>query len=123
MQNRVADLDQLKTRLVAICPQRPEFLKKMRDKHGLSFDILRDEGNEYAEKLGLRFVLPIYLQEVYLRLNIDLPRFNGDSSWSLAMPARYVINRDGTVGAADISADYTSRPEPAKMVEDVKSMV
>jgi peroxiredoxin len=119
----VADLERLGARLIAICPQRPEFLKKMRDKHGLSFDILRDEGNEYAGKLGLRFVLPSYLQEVYLRLNLDLPRFNGDSSWSLAMPARYVINRDGTIAAADISADYTSRPEPAKTVEDVQGIV
>lgn len=123
MQNIVADLEQLETKLIAICPQRPEFLKKMRDKHDLSFDILRDEGNKYAEKLGLRFVLPVYLQEVYLRLNIDLPRFNGDSSWSLAMPARYVINRDGTIAAADISADYTSRPEPVKTVKDVRGMV
>lgn len=109
--------------MVAICPQRPEFLKKMRDTHGLSFNILRDVGNVYAEKMGLRYVLPEYLQDVYLKLNIDLPRVNGEASWSLPMPARYVVNRDGTIEAADVSADYTHRPEPAKTVEDVRGMV
>ena len=109
--------------VVAICPQRSEFLKKMRDKLGLSFAILRDEGNKYAEQLGLRFVLPDYLQEVYLRLKIDLPRVNGDSSWSLAIPARYVIKQDGVISAADINADYTTRPEPLKTLEDVKKII
>lgn len=104
---------------MAICPQRLEFLKEMRKKHGLTFEILRDEGNSYADELGLRFVLPDYLQEVYLELGIDLPRVNGESSWSLPMPARYVVNRQGIIEAADVNPDYTSRPEPEKTVEDV----
>lgn len=105
--------------IVAFCPQRPEFLKQMRDKYDLTMDILRDEGNTYAEKLGLRFVVPEYLQEVYLKIPLDLPRLNGDSSWSLAMPARYVVNQAGTIVAADYAADYTNRPEPEKTLEDL----
>jgi len=105
---------------VAICPQRLEFLDEVRKKHGLTFEILRDEGNQYADELGLRFVLPDYLQEVYLELGIDLPRVNGESSWSLPMPARYVVNRQGIIESADVNPDYTSRPEPEKTVEDVQ---
>ena len=107
---------------MAICPQRLEFLEEMRKKHGLTFEILRDEGNQYADEVGLRFVLPDYLQEAYLSLGIDLPRVNGESSWSLPMPARYVVNRQGIIEAADVSADYTSRPEPQKTVEDVRAI-
>ncbi len=105
---------------MAICPQRLEFIKEMRKKHGLTFEILRDEGNQYADEVGLRFVLPDYLQEVYLELGIDLPRVNGESSWSLPMPARYVVNRQGIIEAADVNPDYTQRPEPEKAVEDVR---
>lgn len=107
---------------MAICPQRPEFLKKMRENHGLTFDILRDEGNLYAEKLGLRFVLPDYLQKVYLTFKIDLPRINGEPSWSLAMPARYVVSTDGIISAADYDHDYTQRPEPEKTLKDLNNM-
>jgi peroxiredoxin len=104
---------------VALCPQRPEFLKQMVEKHGLSFDILRDEGNGYAEKLGLRYMLPDYLREVYLGFPLDLARLNGEDSWSLPIPARLVINRDGVVSAADYDTDYRFRPEPEKTLEDL----
>lgn len=91
----------------------------MREKNGLTFDILRDEGNSYAEQLGLRYTLPAYLQEVYMQFSLDLPRINGEPSWSLSMPARYVINQSGVVVAADCDPDYTTRPEPAKILEDL----
>jgi peroxiredoxin len=107
-------------RLAAICPQRPEFLKKMKQKHNLSFPILRDYGNEVAAKFGLYHVVPPYLQEIYSSFSIDLPRFNGEDSWSLAMPARYVIARDGTIVSADFDPDHTHRPEPEKTVRDLE---
>lgn len=122
MQGVLAEIEETGATLVAICPQRPEFLRKMKDQNNLSFDILRDEGNNYAEKLGLRFTMPDYLQEVYLSFKLDLPRFNGDSSWSLAMPARYVVNQQGTIAAADFDPDYTSRPEPEKTVKDLQNI-
>lgn len=107
---------------MALCPQRPEFLKQMREKHGLDFDIVRDKENQYAERLGLRFILPDYLQEIYQTLQIDLPRVNGEPSWSLPMPARFVVNRAGMITAADINPDYTKRPEPEKTLEDLKKI-
>ncbi len=105
---------------MAFCPQRPEFLKQMREKHGLSMDVLRDQGNGYAQELGLRYVLPDYLREVYLKFPLDLPRLNGEPSWSLAMPARYVVKHTGVIAAADYAVDYTNRPEPEKTLEDLE---
>lgn len=122
MQSVVPQIEKQGASLVAICPQRPEFLKKMRENHNLTFDILRDEGNTYAEELGLRFILPDYLQEVYRSLKLDLPRVNGESSWSLPMPARIIVDQQGIVVAADYDPDYTTRPEPEKAVEDLKSI-
>ncbi len=119
MQSVAGEIEARGATLVALCPQRPEFLKLMVEKHGLSFDILRDEGNSYAEKLGLRYVLPDYLREVYLGFPVDLARLNGDDSWSLPIPTRLVINRDGLVTAADYDTDYRFRPEPDKTLEDL----
>ncbi len=115
-------IEKVGANLVAICPQRPEFLKQMQEKHTLSFDILRDEGNGYAEKLGLRFALPEYLQAIYQKFRIDLPRLNGEPSWTLAISARYVVRRDGTIAAADIDPDYTNRPEPEKTLGDLEKL-
>ena len=109
--------------LVAFCPQRPEFLKQMRKNNGLDFEILRDKENQYSEKFGLRFTLPDYLQEIYKSFQIDLPRLNGEPSWSLAMPARYVVNKDGIITTADFDPDYTNRPEPEKTLQDLRKIM
>ena len=52
----------------------------MIDKNDLSFDLLHDIGNDYANQLGLRFTVPVPVQEVYSEFGIDLPGHNGDSS-------------------------------------------
>lgn len=49
-------------------------------------------------------------------------RFNGDDSWTLPMPARFIIDRDGIIRSADVSPDYTVRSEPAKAVMAVKAI-
>lgn len=108
--------------LVAICPQRPEFLKQMREKNNLEFDILRDFGNELGAEFGLRFTFPDYLRELYLKFPVDLPRVNGEDSWTLSMPARYVVNQKGIITVADFDPDYTIRPEATKTVEDLKKL-
>jgi len=37
---------------------------------------------------------------------------NGDESWTLPMPARYIIDQVGLIRYADIKPDCTERPEP-----------
>lgn len=94
----------------------------MKSKHDFEFDILSDEGNKVAGEFGLKFAFPDYLIEVYKGFGADLERFNGDDSWTLPMPARYVVGQDGIIKAADINADYTKRPEPSKTIEDLKKL-
>jgi peroxiredoxin len=107
---------------VAVSPMLDKYSKQVESKNNLEFDILSDEGNNTAEKFGLKFAFPDYLVEVYKGFGADFERFNGDDSWTLPMPARYVVNQDGIVTAADFDPDYTYRPEPAKTVEDLKKM-
>ncbi len=84
--------------------------------------MLSDPGNAYAAELGLRFQVPAEVQEIYGGFGIDLPKVNGDDSWTLPIPARLVIDSGGIVRAADIDVDYTRRPEPDKTVADVKAL-
>ncbi|VVD28241.1 Peroxiredoxin (fragment) [Paraburkholderia dioscoreae] len=64
---------------------------------------------------GLRFALPDYLVELYKNLKNDLPTFNNDPSWTLPMPARYVIGQDGIVLYSEVNPDYARRPDPSHM--------
>jgi len=56
------------------------------------------------------------------KFKIDLAAVNGDDSWTLPMPGRFVIDRSGTIRAAETDPDYTHRPEPAGTVEALRSL-
>jgi peroxiredoxin len=88
----------------------------------LSFELLRDLGNHVAETYGLAFALPDDLREIYVKFGIDLAKGNGDGTWRLPMPARFVIDRGGIIRAVDADPDYTRRPEPARTVEILRGL-
>ena len=88
----------------------------------LSFEMLRDFGNRTAEAYGLVFTLPDDLREIYLKFGIDLARGNGDGTWRLPVPARFVIDREGIIRAVDADPDYTRRPEPTQTVEALRGL-
>jgi peroxiredoxin len=102
--------------LAAVSPQTQANSRKAQRDHGLSFPILSDPGGALAEAFGLRFALPAYLREVYLGLGVDLTNLNGEPSWTLPMPARYVIGQDGVIAYAEVNPDYTRRPDPSELI-------
>ena len=108
--------------MVAISPLLPKYSKDVERKNGLQYEILSDERNEIAAKFGLRFTFPDYLIELYKGFGADFERFNGDDSWTMPIPARYVVKQNGEIFAADFDVDYTRRPEPAKTVDDLKRL-
>ena len=123
LQEIVTPLRALGASLVAVSPQLPEHSLSIIEKNQLSFDILRDAGNAYTASLGLRFALPPQLLPIYRSFGIDLPVCNGDPEWTLPMPARMVVDRDGIVRAIDADPDYTTRPEPEKTLADVRKLL
>lgn len=101
--------------VVAISPQTAANSRKSVRENGLSFPVLSDVKGETSAAFGLRYLLPAYLVDLYRRLRIDLPTFNDDASWTLAMPARYVIRHDGIVLYSEVNPDYTCRSDPGDM--------
>ena len=116
LEEALPEFERRGARLVAISPQTPVNSRKSARQNALSFPILSDADNDVAAAFRLRFELPDYLIELYKNAGkIDLPGFNGDPSWTLPMPARYVIALDRTILYAEVNADYTRRPEPEDM--------
>jgi peroxiredoxin len=123
LQAVLGELEELGATLVALTPQTPEHNRAMRDKNALNFHLLSDPGNAYAAELGLRFQVPDELKAVYQGFGLELPKFNGDESWTLPLPARFVVDQAGIVRAADVDADYTRRPEADKTLADLRAVV
>ena len=108
--------------LVVLSPQLQEFTQPGAVKQKLGFPILTDRDNKVGEAYGIAFRLPDDLIEVYKKIGVDLPRYNGDDSWRLSIPARIVIRRDGTIAAAEADPDYTRRPEVEPTLEVLRSL-
>ena len=109
--------------LVAISPELPEHSRQTAKRHRISFPILSDAGNEVASSFGLRFFIGEPLKQLYRDgFGIDLESFDGDASWTLPMPARFVVDRTGKVRYAEASADYTKRPEPDELLPVLESL-
>ena len=109
-------------RLVAISPQLPEKSAELKAKHALTFPILFDQGNAWADELSLTHGFPEDLREVYRGFGLTLPDFNGDDSWRLPIPARMVVGTDGNLVAIDAHPDYTRRPEPEATLEVLRGL-
>lgn len=116
LQDALPRFQALGASLIAISPQTPANSRKSERENKLVFPILSDVHSEVAAAFGIRFELPDYLIDLYKNLKNDLPTFNADPSWSLPMPARYVIGQDGIIAYAEVNPDYTLRPEPESML-------
>jgi peroxiredoxin len=121
LQEALPAFRELGATLVAISPQNGGNSRKSIRTNRLEFPILSDPGNQTAAAFGLRFTLPDYLIELYKSLKNDLPAFNGDASWTLPMPGRFVIGQDRVIRYAEVNPDYTHRPEPADMLPVLRS--
>lgn len=88
----------------------------------MSFDVLSDLHNEVAARFGLVYKLPDYVVELYESWSLNIPEFNADDSWTLPMPARFVVSQDGIIRKADVDPDYTRRPEPDDTVEFLREL-
>jgi peroxiredoxin len=116
LQKALPQIESLGAQLVAVSPQTAANTRRSVRDNNVSFPILSDLGNEVAAQFGLRFTLPDYLQDLYKNVfKNDLAVNNGESSWTLPMPARYVIGQDGVIAYAEVNPDYTQRPDPAEL--------
>lgn len=120
--NRVLpEIEGVGASLAAISPQTVKQCFFMADQHRLHLPLLSDRGNRVARQFGLVYRVPDEQQAIYRRAFINLPFTNGDENWELPIPATYILDRDGSVLFASAKEDYTERPEPAEILERIRS--
>jgi len=108
--------------LVAISPQTARHSREFAAEKGLRFPVLHDPGNAVARKYGLTWTLPDAMREMYLGWGIDLREYNGDDSWVLPMPGRFIVDGEGILRYAEADPDYMTRPEPEETLEALRAI-
>lgn len=110
----------LGAQIVVITPELERYTRALHKKLNLTFDILTDLHLKTAEQFRLVFTLPDYLRDLYKSFGSTLDRFNDETEYRLPIPARYIIDKQGVIRAADMNADYTIRPEPSETVRQLR---
>ena len=122
LQQALPEIKALDAQLIAISPNTPDNSISSIEKHGLEFEVLTDAGNKIAKEFRLVFNLAEELRPIYKQFNFDIPKFNGDESWDLPIPATYIVNTDGKIVYAFVNADYTKRMEPTEIISKLKEL-
>jgi len=113
----------LGAQIVVLTPELERYTRALHKKLNLPFDILTDLHLKAAKQFGLVFTFPDYLRELYKTFGSTLDRFHDESEYRLPIPARYIVDSNGVIRAADVNADYTIRPEPSETLRLLKETV
>jgi peroxiredoxin len=109
--------------LVVITPQSAGSASAYRTEHEIAFPMLVDPNAGVAERFGLAYSFPAYLNDLYRNVfRNDLARINAAGTWRLPIPARYVIDRNGTIVDAEVNADYRYRPDPEETLAAITAL-
>ncbi|MEV6873582.1 peroxiredoxin-like family protein [Amycolatopsis sp. NPDC051128] len=116
----VPELGMHGARLAAISPQLPDGSVAVKETNELSFPVLSDVGNVVARTFGLTFTVDEDVRPTMVKIGADLTKHNGD--WELAHPSVLVVDRERVIRFADVHPDYTTRTEPADILQAVESL-
>jgi len=109
-------------RIVAITPESRKYVNMLEADSGGAFAILSDMDNGYA--LGIN--LAIWVDEEMARritaFGLDVPSYNNDPSWTLPIPAAFVVDREGIVRARHVNPDYRERANYESMIAAVADL-
>lgn len=95
--------------IVAIVPDRQQFAAEMKSDARASFPILTDMDNGYAMSLNLAIWVGSEMEQFMTERGNVLPRFQGNESWMLPIPATFVVGQDRRIKARFVDPDYRKR--------------
>jgi len=122
LQEVHSQVRELGAEIVVLTPELERYTRAMHRKLNLTFEMLTDLHLKTAEQYRLVYILPDYLRDLYKSFGSTLDRFNDEREYRLPIPARYVVDQQGLIRAADVNADYTIRPEPAETVKHLQAL-
>jgi len=97
-------------RVIAISPEKPEYLDKMAEKTEARFTLLYDEDYRISDAYDVTFKPGSSKLMVYnMALGAKLKETHSDDSQRLPIPATFIINQNGKIIWRQFDPDYKNR--------------
>lgn len=108
--------------LVAVSPQIPERLVDIKVRHGLSFKVASDLGNDLGRQFGILYTADEASQAAQRAKGAFIGDTTGTGTWELPQPAVVVIDHERVVRFVDVSPDWLVRTEAEPVLEAVRDI-
>ncbi|HET6767925.1 MAG TPA: peroxiredoxin-like family protein [Chitinophagaceae bacterium] len=108
-------------KLIAVTPEKPEFISKTIEKTKASFPLLYDKEMKIMRDYAVSFEVDERTVSRYKNADIDLLTANGQKDKVyLPVPAVYIINREGTIVYRYFDTDYKRRATVETILESLR---
>lgn len=106
--------------LVAVSPEKSEFLKRTADKTKANFRLLHDDGYFISDLFDVT-IKPGKLERVMVNtmLGAKLKKANTDDTERLPIPATFVIDKAGKIVWRHFDPDYKKRSKPEEIMKNI----
>jgi len=108
-------------RLIAVTPEKPEFISKTIEKTKASYPLLYDKDMKIMKAYAVAFQVDDKSVSRYKNADIDLITSNGQKDKAfLPVPAVYIISREGAILYRYFDSDYKKRPSVQEILDNLK---
>ena len=107
--------------VIAIMPDRQPFAIEFKREASSPFPVLTDMDNGYALSLNLAVWIGPDLERLLTSYGWVLPDYQGNDSWTLPIPATFVVGRDGIIRARFIDPDFRRRMTVEELLDALKA--
>jgi peroxiredoxin len=110
-------------KVVAVTPEQPEYLKKMKSKTGAKFTLVTDNFHNTMDLYGVTYKLDDKTYKKYKnKLGVDINETAGNEDQVLPVPATYVIGRDKKIRAVQFDENYKNRSDVSWILKELQSL-
>jgi peroxiredoxin len=108
-------------RLIAVTPEKPEFISKTIEKTKASYPLLYDKEMKIMKAYAVAYEVDERTVARYKNADIDLATANGQKDKVyLPIPAIYIISKEGSVLYRYFNEDYKKRPTVQEIINNLK---
>lgn len=118
LQDSLSLLEEQGAQVIAISPEKPEYLNKMSEKTGASYTLLYDEAYKIATAYDVNYK-PTSMQTMSynIALNANMKKSHTDKSQNLPIPATFIIDKDGRITWRQFDPNYKNRASVKDILE------
>lgn len=121
LQQAQSQLQDMGYQILAISPDKPEYLSQSMQENDFSYTLLSDSDMSTTKAFGLAFRLDDDTIQRYKDNGLDLAERSGYDHYLLPAPAVYLVNPDGMITFQYVNPDYQTRIKSEVLLQAAES--